>query len=128
MRQQSGALRGRRCVGLTRLRNVTSTTGETRGQLRATNHLRDMAAQELKGSEASPSAHALSERVKSTGSGDPCGFDARKRIKGRKRHIVTDTPGFEVGAEVRPASVQYHDEAPLGLRSRRSLTDLQGGP
>jgi hypothetical protein len=27
----------------------------------------------------------------------PCGHEAGKKIKGRKRHIVTDTPGLMVG-------------------------------
>jgi hypothetical protein len=32
-----------------------------------------------------------SQSVKTTESGGPWGFDAGKKIKGRKRHIVTDT-------------------------------------
>jgi hypothetical protein len=35
-----------------------------------------------------------SQSVKTTESGGPRGFDAGKKIKGRKRHIVTDTQGL----------------------------------
>ena len=41
-----------------------------------------------------------SQSVKTTESGGPRGFDAGKRIKGRKRHIVTDTQGNLVGLVV----------------------------
>jgi putative transposase len=34
-----------------------------------------------------------SQSVKTTESGGPRGYDAGKKIKGRKRHIVTDTQG-----------------------------------
>jgi hypothetical protein len=38
-----------------------------------------------------------SQSVKTTESGGPCGYDAGKKINGRKRHIVTDTLGLMVG-------------------------------
>ena len=34
-----------------------------------------------------------SQSVKTTESGGPRGFDAGKLVKGRKRHILTDTGG-----------------------------------
>ena len=40
------------------------------------------------------------------------GYDAGKRIKGRKRHIGTDTTGLRVGLEVHSAGVQDRDGAP----------------
>jgi hypothetical protein len=39
------------------------------------------------------------------------GYDAGKKIKGRKRHILTDTPGLWLGVVVTPASVQDRDAA-----------------
>jgi len=55
------------------------------------------------------------QSVKTTESGGPCGYDAGKKIKGRKRHIVTDTDGNLVHAVIHTADVQDRDGAPLVL-------------
>ena len=47
------------------------------------------------------------------------GYDAGKKINGRKRHIVTDTQGFLVGAIVHTADIQDRDGAPDVLASIR---------
>src|ERR1700738_4094962 len=60
-----------------------------------------MAAREAAGREASPTAGVIdSQSVKTTESGGPRGFDAGKKIKGRKRPIATDTQGNLVGLVV----------------------------
>ena len=73
------------------------------------------------GREASPSAGVIdSQSVKTTESGGPRGYDAGKKIKGRKRHIVTDTEGHLVHALVHPADIQDRDGAPRLLKDIRS--------
>jgi putative transposase len=90
------------------------------GLLRGVNHLMVMAARELEGREASLSVGVMDRQsVKTTESDGPRGFDTGKRIKGRKRHIVTNTLGLMVGAVVHPAGVQDRDGAPMVLRSIR---------
>ena len=70
-------------------------------------------ARRLAGREPQPTAAIIdSQSVKTTESGGPRGFDAGKKIKGRKRHIVTDTQGNLLSAIVHPANVQDRDGAP----------------
>ena len=57
-----------------------------------------MAARDLEGRKASPTAGVIDGRsVKTAESEGACGFDAGKRIKGRKRHAMTDTLGLQSG-------------------------------
>src|SRR6202043_2506064 len=53
---------------------------------------------------------------------DPKGFDAGKKITGRKRHILVDTLGLLLSVAVHPANVQDRDGAGDLLRmARRSF-------
>ena len=46
-----------------------------------------------------------SQSVKTTELANSRGFDAHKKVKGRKRHIVTDTIGIPLGVKVTDANV-----------------------
>src|ERR1043165_5981944 len=45
------------------------------------------------------------QAVKTTERGGVRGFDAHKRVKGRKRHILVDTLGLPIANRVEPASI-----------------------
>ena len=70
------------------------------------------------GRHAHPTAGGIDRQsVKTTESGGVRGYDAGKKIKGRKRHIGTDTTEFLVGLEVNSAGVQDRDGAPDVLKA-----------
>jgi len=55
------------------------------------------------------------QSVKTTERGGVRGFDAHKRVKGRKRHILVDTLGLPITARVEPANISDRRAASLLL-------------
>ena len=64
------------------------------------------------GRKAQPSAAIIdSQSVKSSETSDERGYDAGKKINGRKRHILVDTIGMILKVVVLPANIQDRDGA-----------------
>ncbi len=77
------------------------------------------------GRAASPSAGVIdSQSVKTAVCGGIRGYDAGKKIKTRKRHILTDTCGYLVHAVIHAADIQDRDGAPLVLADIRKSFPL----
>ena len=97
------------------------------GRFELINHALVMADRERVGRDASPSAAIIdSQSVKTTEAGGSRGYDAGKKINGRKRHALVDTDGRGLVLEPHPASVQDRDGggALLSL-SRRSFPFIE---
>jgi len=97
------------------------------GVFETMNHMLVMADRERVGREASPSAVVIdSQSVNTTESGALRGYDAGKKVKGRKRQVMVDTDGRGLVLEAQPADVQDRDGAPIVLRLSRRSRSSQG--
>jgi transposase len=90
------------------------------GTLDNIHHVLYVACREQEGREASPTAAIIdSQSVKSAEKGgphiDPPGYDAGKKIKGKKRHLLVDKMGLVLHAIVHAADIQDRDGGMLLL-------------
>ena len=87
-----------------------------RGQVRA-----------VDGRDPQPSAAVLdSQSAKSSEGGEQIGYDAGKRVRGRKRHLLVDTLGLLLVAVVHSASVQDRAGAKFVLTGAKRRFPLLG--
>ena len=84
---------------------------------------------EREGRAASPTATVIdSQSVKTSAQGGPKGYDAGKKVKGRKRHLATDMLGLLLVVMVTAASVQDRDAAePLAAAAKAKVPTLVTG-
>ena len=67
---------------------------------------------QVEGRKSQPSAAIIdSQSVKSSETSDERGYDAGKKINGRKRHILVNTIGLLLKVMVLPANIQDRDGA-----------------
>src|SRR5580704_6683278 len=78
----------------------------------------------MNGSGATPAPTAAiidSQSARTTEAGGPRGYDAGKKINGRKRHALVDTEGRGLVLKPHPASIQDRDGGGPLLRVSRCI-------
>ena len=92
------------------------------GWLERLHHALLMAMREHQGREASPTLGIVdSQTVKAMAPAGPRGYDAAKKINGRKRHILVDSRGNLLAVRVTDAAVQDRDGGIDLIRGIRAL-------
>ena len=92
------------------------------GRFEKINHALVMLDRERIGRQCSPTGGIIdSQSVKTTEAGGPRGYDAGKKINGRKRYALVDTDGRGLVLEPHPASIQDRDGGGPLLRASRGV-------
>ena len=78
---------------------------------------REAASREASSTAAIIDSPECEERGKRGSAIDPAGYDAGKKVKGKKRHVLVDTQGLLMHALVHAADVQDHDGGTLLVAS-----------
>jgi putative transposase len=92
------------------------------GWLERLHHALLMAVREHQGREASPTLGIVdSQTVKAMAPAGPRGYDAAKKINGRKRHVLVDSRGNLLAVRVTDAAVQDRDGGVDLIRQVRAL-------
>jgi putative transposase len=81
--------------------------------IRLHKHLRDKIREQLERNKQPTASIIDSQSIKTTLASEDTGFDAGKKVKGRKRHILVDTEGLLLKAKVTSASVQDREGAKI---------------
>ncbi len=98
------------------------------GVLEAINHRLVILDRERAGREASPTAAVIdSQSTKTTEAGGPRGYDAGKKVMGRKRHAMVETDGRALVLHAHPGSVQDPDFAARALDSLAGRSTRETG-
>ena len=92
------------------------------GRVEKINHATVMLDRERIGRKSSPTGAIIdSQSVKTAEADGPRGYDAGKKINGRKRHALVDTDGRALVLELHPASIQDRDGGGPLLRALRRV-------